>query len=155
MKYKTENEISAVVNSFETGTISRQDWRHAEHLTVALYYLSHHDYETALTKMRDGIFNLLRAFEVDLGVEMPYHETLTVFWLRTVNDFKNSSEGFSNVEIYNELVERFDKDYPLGFYSRELLFSERARTEFVECDLTERIPPTALGLQTIKSGSLR
>ena len=81
MKYQTENELLAVVRGFENGTIAREDWRHGEHLTVALYYLSHHNFEAALVKMRDGIFNLLRAFEVDFKKEMPYHETLTVLFL--------------------------------------------------------------------------
>ncbi|HSK71971.1 MAG TPA: hypothetical protein VK892_09775 [Pyrinomonadaceae bacterium] len=135
MKYKNEDEILLIVESFENGTISRDDWRHAEHLIVALFYLSHHDFETALIKMRDGIFNLLRAFEVDLTKEMPYHETLTVFWMRTVFDFKNSKNGSSFVEICNDLVKEFDKDYPLKFYSREFLFSDEARAKFVEGDL--------------------
>ena len=135
MKYKTENEIFAVVESFETGTISRDAWKHAEHLTVALYYLSNHDFETSLGKMREGIFNLLRAFEVDLTKEMPYHETMTVFWMRAASDFKNSKGAASMVEICSELIEKFDKDYPLRFYSRELLFSDAARAKFVEADL--------------------
>jgi len=136
MKYPTENEILAVVRGFEHGTIAREDWRHAEHLTVALYYLLHHDFETATSKMRDGIFNLLKAFEVDLKKEMPYHETLTIFWLRTVADFAKSKNGASIVETCNELVVKFDKDYPLRFYSREFLFSDEARKKFVESDLS-------------------
>ncbi len=136
MKYKTENEILVVVRGFENGTISRADWRHAEHLTVALFYLSHHDFDSALIKMRDGIFNLLKAFEIDLKKEMPYHETMTIFWLRTVADFANSKNGASILETCNELVEKFDKDYPLRFYSRELLFSDKARKKFVESDLS-------------------
>ncbi|MCA1622952.1 MAG: hypothetical protein LC768_12030 [Acidobacteria bacterium] len=135
MKYKKEKEIFAIVRDFENSTIARKDWRHAEHLTVALYYVSHHDFETALTKMRDGIFNLLKSFGVDLEKEMPYHETLTVFWIRAVSDYKNSKNGASLVETCNELVKRFDKDYPLRFYSRELLFSDAARKNFVESDL--------------------
>ncbi len=135
MKYETEEKITAVVKSFEDGTISREDWRHAEHLTVALYYLSHHDFETALLKMRGGIFNLLKSFGVDLSKEMPYHETMTVFWMRTADDFRKSKNGASMVRICNELIENFDKNYPLRFYTRELLFSEKARAEFVEADL--------------------
>lgn len=135
MHYKNESEISAVVRGFETGTISRADWRHSEHLTVALYYVSHHDFETALEKMRGGILNLLKAFEVDFSKEMPYHETLTVFWLKTVDDFAKSNAGNSLVEIRNGLIEKFDKDYPLKFYSREFLFSDQARASFVEADL--------------------
>jgi len=135
MAYQTEDEILNIVRAFENGTISRSDWRHAEHLTVALYYLSHHDYDTASTKMRDGIFNLLRSFGVDLTVEMPYHETLTVFWMRTVFDFAKSKTDASILEKANELVEKFDKNYPLRFYSRELLFSDEARAKFTEADL--------------------
>jgi hypothetical protein len=137
MKYADENEILSVVESFERGTISRSDWGHAEHLTVALYYLSKHDYETALAKMRGGIFNLLKSFGVDLNVEMPYHETLTVFWMRTIDNFRKTKTCDSLVEVCNELAENFEKDYPLRFYSRERLFSDEARTSFVEFDLSE------------------
>lgn len=135
MAYQTENEIIEVVRLFEDGTIEREDWRHAEHLTVAFYYASHHDFQTALTKMREGIFNLLKCFEVDLEKEMPYHETLTVFWMRTIFDFCKSKNDCPIVEMCNEIVKRFDKDYPLRFYSRELLFSPTARATTVEPDL--------------------
>jgi hypothetical protein len=133
--YENENEIKSLVEAFENGTIAEADWRHAEHLVVALYYLSNHEFETALTKMRAGIFNLLRAFKVDLTKEMPYHETLTVFWMRAVEDFRKAGTGGSPVEISNRLTAEFDKDYPLRFYSRALLFSETARASFVEPDL--------------------
>jgi hypothetical protein len=133
--YKNENEIESLVRAFENGTISEKDWRHAEHLTVALFYLSNDDFETALSKMRGGIFNLLKSFGVDLTKEMPYHETLTVFWMRTVDDFRKSKNDRPLTEICNELSAGFDKDFPLRFYSRELLFSEKARGQFVEADL--------------------
>ena len=77
MRYETESEIAEVVRTFEDATISRDAWKHAEHLTVALHYLTLHDIEAATEKMRSGIFKLLRAFEVDLTKEMPYHETMT------------------------------------------------------------------------------
>lgn len=134
MRYKTESEILKIVEGFENGTISEKDWRHAEHLIVANHYLSENDFDTAYEKMREGIFNLLRAFKVDLTNEMPYHETLTIFWMRTVEDFRKTKNGCSAVEICNELTEKFDKDYPLRFYSRELLFSDEARSKFITGD---------------------
>ncbi len=135
MRYKDEKEVAEVVRTFEDATISRDEWKHAEHLTVALHYLSLQDMETATAKMRDGIFKLLAAFEVDLTKEMPYHETLTIFWMRTVADFNASKNGTSILEKANELVATYDKDYPLKFYSREFLFSDEARAAFVEGDL--------------------
>ena len=136
MKYKTEDDIARMVRSFEDAAIARDEWKHAEHLVVALYYLSNHDFETATEKMRSGIFNLLvKCFEVDLTKEMPYHETLTVFWMRTVADFNASKNGTSLVEKTHELIETYDKDYPLRFYSHEYLFSAEARAAFVEPDI--------------------
>src|ERR1700755_3551177 len=134
MKYKTENELLAVVESFERGTISRDDWKHAEHLIVANFYLSKNDFDAAYNKMREGIFNLLKAFKIDLSKEMPYHETLTIFWMRTVEDFRKTKNGCSEFEICSELTTSFDKDYPMKFYSRELLFSDEARAGFIDAD---------------------
>jgi len=135
MRFKSEEEIKEVVRTFEDATVPRGKWKHAEHLTVALHYLSSHDMETATAKMRDGIFKLLGAFGVDLTKEMPYHETLTVFWMRTVAEFNASKNGASLLDKANELVAEYDKDYPLKFYSRGHLFSDEARTKFVEGDL--------------------
>lgn len=134
-KYSNEEDIVALISKFESGTIERSEWRHAEHLVAALYYLTWLDFEAATKKMREGIFNLLKAFKVDLTKEMPYHETLTVFWMRTVAEFNESRNGATLVEKANELVSLFDKDYPLRFYSREFLFSNGARARYVEPDL--------------------
>lgn len=134
-KYCSEEEIVELVNQFEAGTIERAEWKHAEHLTVALYYLTLDDLETATDGMRAGLYNLLRSFGVDLGKEMPYHETLTVFWMRTIAEFNASKSGEPLVNRANILIERYDKDYPLKFYSRELLFSDQARATYVDGDL--------------------
>lgn len=139
MRFKDEEEIADVVRGFEDATISRDAWKHAEHLTVALHYLNLHDIETATDRMRSGIFKLLGAFKVDLTKEMPYHETLTVFWMRTVADFNASKNGASLLDKANELVANYDKDYPMRFYSREFLFSDEAREKFVDGDLENQI----------------
>ena len=79
---------------------------------MALFYISTNDLETATAKMRSGIYNLLRTFGVDLTREMPYHETLTVFWMRIVADFYASENASALLDKANELVARYDKDYP-------------------------------------------
>ena len=135
-KYKSESEVLDLVRSFEEATIAHDDWKHAEHLVVALYYATHHDLDTAYSKMRSGILNLLEnGFKVDLTKEMPYHETITLFWMRLVSDFNASKNGASLLDKANEVAYKWDKDYPLKFYSRELLFSDEARGNFVDADL--------------------
>jgi len=136
MKYKDETEITELVKAFEDATIGRDVWKHAEHLVVALVYVNAHELETATAKMRDGLFNLLTAgFKVDLSKDMPYHETLTVFWMNAVSKFNGECNGLTLKEKANRLVEAFDKDYPLRFYSRNFLFSDEARSKYVEPDL--------------------
>lgn len=135
-KYKDESEVLDLVRAFEDATIPHDDWKHAEHLVVALYYVTKHDVETAYMKMKNGILNLLvKGFGVDLSKEMPYHETITVFWMRTVADYHATTNGASLLEKANDVAYKWDKDYPLKFYSRELLFSDEARAGFVEPDL--------------------
>jgi hypothetical protein len=135
-KYTNDKEVIDLVRSFEEASISRDDWKHREHLIVALYYVSHHDLETATYKMRSGILNLLaNGFKVDLSKEMPYHETMTTFWMRTVAAYNATKNGDSLASKIAEMTALFDKDYPMKFYTRELLFSERARSEFVDGDL--------------------
>lgn len=135
--YGSEKTILSLVRSFEDASVSRVDWKHREHLIVALYYVSHFDLETATEKMRGGLLNLLtNGFSVDIAKEMPYHETLTVFWMRTIAQFNASNNGVSMAEKVAEMTSRFDKDYPLRFYSRDVLFSDEARARFVKGDLT-------------------
>lgn len=136
MAYESENEIFEIVRSFESGTIRREDWRHAEHLTVACYYAFHHSFEEACDRMRGGISNLLKAFKIDLTKETPYHETLTIFWMQKIFDAIKNRNGASFLDTTNRVLEiGGDKDLPLKVYSRELLFSDEARKNFVESDL--------------------
>lgn len=132
-KYASDEEVLDIVRRFENCEYAREEWRHADHLIVGLCYVLQNE-ETAYEKMRGGIFQLLKSFGVDFSSEMPYHETLTVFWLRQIGDFTKSRSRLPLVEIANELIEKLDKNHPLRFYSREVLFSETARREFVEPD---------------------
>lgn len=133
-KYNNENEIRDLVERFENCTVSREEWKHAEHLMVALYYVEKHGLDKAIDKMRSGIFKLLGSFGVDLEKEMPYHETLTVFWMRTVFAYCLMRPDESLSQKASGLIASYDKDHPLSFYSKELLFSEEARSRFIEPD---------------------
>lgn len=141
MKYITEKEILDIVRGFETGTLPRNEFSHSSHLIVAMHYVRSMPVEDAIEKMRSGLMNHLRHVGVDFTKEMPYHETLTVFWTRTVADFVESKRGAPLLEIANELINRFDKEYPLVFYSREVLFSDKARAEFVASDSHQNEQP--------------
>jgi hypothetical protein len=138
MRYKTETEINEVINLFEAAKLPREKWRHAEHLTMAMHYAIHNDFDESLNKMRSGILKLNDFHGVVTTPERGYHETLTVIWTRAVFDFVKANPNKNLVELANKIIERFDKNYPLKFYSRELLFSVEARFRFVEADLIKQ-----------------
>ena len=114
-KFNDENEILALVKAFESGTIPRGEWDHAGHLTVGLFYCLREDLDSATARMSRNLLNHLKNIGVDFTREMPFHVTLTVFWMRAIDDFRRSKNGASLVDTANELLEKFDKDYSLRF----------------------------------------
>lgn len=135
MRYKTETEITEIISLFEAAELPHEAWRHAEHLTMAMHYALHNDFDEALHKMRKGILKLNDFHGVVTTNERGYHETLTVIWTRAVFEFVKANPNKKLLELANEIIETFDKDYPLKFYSRDKLFSVEARFGFVEADL--------------------
>lgn len=138
MIYKTDDDVKRLVERFENCSVSANEWTHAAHLTAALWYcLREPDLAAATAKMRDGIFKLNAAHGTPNTPTRGYHETLTVFWMRTVSDFlgKIKNKG-SLAETANAVVENCgDSGLPLRFYSRGALFSPAARAKYIEPDL--------------------
>lgn len=140
MIYKTDGEIKLLIERFEDCAVTEKEWTHAAHLTAALWYcLNEPDLESATAKMRDGIFKLNAAQGVPNTPERGYHETLTVFWMRTVSDFLvNIKDKGSLAALANAVIETCgDSKLPLKAYSRETLFSPAARAKYVEPDLAK------------------
>lgn len=134
MRNRDQSELVSLLNSFESCTITREDWGHPEHLIVAYFYSKDAPLKTAYVRMKDGIFRLLEAFSIDLESEMPYHETLTVLWITAVHSFASANSNLTDEEACRTLVESYDKHFPARFYSHERLFSEEARKRFVPPD---------------------
>lgn len=135
-KYKTYSEIKNLIKAFETCTLPRYEWNHPAHLTVAFWYLTH-DSESEATKcIRDGIkrYNLANGIATK---NSGYHETITLFWIRIVaDDLSSANSPSSLVDIVNKLIQNYgDPHLPLEYYSRGLLMSREARTNWVEPDL--------------------
>ena len=137
MIYKTDEEVNLLIKRFEERALPKTEWTHAAHLTVGLYYCFHHPFGVAKNLMSDGIYWLNDSHGTPNTETSGYHETLTVFWLRTVKEFLEScGNDESLAQIANALVaEVNDTKLPLNFYSRERLFSVEARLSYVEPNL--------------------
>jgi len=129
--FATDAEIAELVRRFESCEINPADFRHYQHLTVALWYVRQLPYELACEKLRAGIQKLAAAYG-----KSGYHETITLFWLMVVRDFVDAHEGGTLSDLANRLVEALDdKDLIKEYYSQELISSPAAKERWVEPDL--------------------
>lgn len=137
MIYKHDDEIKLLMKAFEERTLPKCDWTHAAHLTVGLFYCFNNPFGIAKNLMSDGIYWLNDAHGTPNTETSGYHETLTVFWLKTIAAFldENKTEKSLSGLANNLIASTDDTNLPLKYYSRELLFSPEARLKYVEPDL--------------------
>jgi hypothetical protein len=121
------------LQAFERCDIAAAAFHHPEHLRLAYIYLSLHPTAAALETMRSGLQRLL----AHLGAPASkYHETLTAAWLLAVNHFMQMTGPTGSFDQFAGRAGRlFDQRIMQTHYTRELLFSDAARTGFVEPDL--------------------
>ena len=117
--------------------LPKPEWTHEAHLsTCAWLILERPD----IAPERD-LPSLIRRYNESVGGVNSdtegYHETITQVMIRAVRAALARSEGRALVERVNALLEAPEgrRDWPLRFYSRELLFSKEARLGWVEPDL--------------------
>lgn len=126
-----DRNIELLVRAFETCELNPADFKHSQHLAVALWYVVKLPFAEASEKMRAGIKKLASAHGAS-----GYHETITLFWLATVRDFCAGAAATESItSLANRLAANCDKDDIYEFYSRALLSSAEAKREWVAPDL--------------------
>jgi hypothetical protein len=117
---------------FRSGTIAPADFRHRRHLAVALCYAAVLPADAALGSFREDLLRMIKPW----GHERKYHETITRFWLAVAaHHLRAYGEERCLATIANAFVERFgDKTLIERHYSPALLFSDEARSSWVEPD---------------------
>jgi hypothetical protein len=136
--FTSNAEIAHLGEGMVARTLPRPEWTHEGHLAATTYLL-------------------LRRPDIDLDNELPglirrynesvggvnsdtegYHETITRVFLHGVRLFLSEVDTRGSLhELVNELLlsPMGRRDWPLRFYSRERLFSLKARRGFVTPDL--------------------
>ena len=79
--YSSEDEIESVVRGFETCETDKAEFKHREHLTVAVWYLQTLDTKAAVERMRTGLLRFLANHGVP---REKYSEEVTVFWIELI-----------------------------------------------------------------------
>jgi hypothetical protein len=117
-----------LTRALERGEI--KDFHHASHLHVAWVYL---DESSSVQQAANKMRNTLRQFAAAAGKPEKYHETITLFWVHLLAHAASRAERLEDIVHANPQL--LEKNFPLAYYSPERLFSDEARTSWVEPDL--------------------
>jgi len=128
----TDAEILTLVDRLERCLLGKEEFHHCDHLAVAVVYLYSANIETAMDRMRAS----LKRFAAHHNVAGLYHETLTRFWLRQVDQRLDRSKCLNrSVRAIQEQLS--EKNLAFDYYSRERIDSKEARETWLEPDLKE------------------
>jgi hypothetical protein len=121
----------AFARAFEAGNVTPAQFGHLAHVRVAWVYLRE---AASVAEATDRMRSEIRRFASAAGVPQKYHETITVFWVRLLDDVRKQGGAGELADVLREYPALADKDLPLRHYSRERLFSDEARAGWVPPD---------------------
>ncbi len=132
-----DHEIRALGEGLLACALPREAWTHEAHLGACLWLLS----ERPDIDIDAGIANIIRRFNESVGGvnddHNGYHDSITRAYVAGVRLFLSETAETGLAARVNAMLlsDMGRRDWPLRFYSRELLFSVPARRGFVEPDL--------------------
>ncbi|GGJ58767.1 hypothetical protein GCM10011393_31410 [Sphingopyxis bauzanensis] len=135
--FERDTDIRALGESLLACTLPREAWTHEAHLGACLWLLS----ERTDIDVDAQIGTIIGRFNESVGGvnddTQGYHDSITRAYVAGVRLFLSETEETELAARVNAML-RSDvgrRDWPLRFYSRDLLFSIAARRRFVDPDL--------------------
>ena len=135
--FERDSEIRALGEGLLACALPREAWTHEAHLGACLWLLS----ERPDIDVDAEIATIIRRFNESVGGvnddAQGYHDSITRAYVAGVRWFLSETAEMGLAGRVNALLlsDVGRRDWPLRFYSRELLMSVPARRGFVEPDL--------------------
>jgi hypothetical protein len=135
--FERDADVRAIGEGLLACTLPREAWTHEAHLAACLWLLA----ERPDIDVDAEIAGLIRRFNESVGGvnddTQGYHDSITRAYVAGVRLFLSETAAAGLAARVNALLrsEMGRRDWPLRFYSRDLLFSVAARRGFVEADL--------------------
>jgi len=133
MQHRISPEDEDFRRAFEAFEVAPDAFNHEAHVRLAYVYLCQGDRDCATERMKSALL----AFLDHLGVgRAKFHETMTGAWIDAVAHFMDKTPactGFEDFIARNPVLR--DSNIMLTHYSAEVLFSVRARAEYLEPDV--------------------
>jgi hypothetical protein len=137
--FSDESAIRRVGEGLLARSLPREEWTHEAHLAACLWLLR----ERKDIRVEQQLPGIIRSYNESVGGvnddTQGYHETLTQFYISTVKAHHAEQAELDLLASVNLLLrsKRGKRDWPLRFYSKDMLFSVRARRELVPPDLLD------------------
>lgn len=135
--FASDAAIRSIGEQMLACALPKAEWTHEAHLSTCAWLIL----ERPDIAPERHLPNLIRRYNESVGGvnsdSEGYHETITQVSIVGVRRALARSEGRALADRVNALLEAPEgrRDWPLGFYSRELLFSREARLGWVAPDL--------------------
>jgi hypothetical protein len=132
-----DHEIRALGEGLLARQLPREAWTHEAHLAACLWLLT----ERADIDVDAEIGGIIRRYNESVGGvnddHNGYHDSITRAYVAGIRLFLSQTAETGLAARVNALLlsPMGARDWPLRFYSRELLFSVEARRGFVKPDL--------------------
>ena len=133
-----DDAIRRTGEGFLARTLPKAEWTHEAHISTTCWLILE---RPDILPERD-LPDLIRRYNESVGGVNSdtegYHETITRFFIRTLRSVLARNGQGALAERVNALLLAPEgrRDWPLRFYSRDLLFSKAARLGWVKPDLT-------------------
>jgi len=136
--FDDDASIVAIGEGLLTATLPRSAWTHEAHLAACSWLVR----DRLDINIERALPEIISTYNIACGGvnddSQGYHETITQVYIAAVKT--HLAEVGSQLALYqmvNSLLlsARGRRDYPLRFYSKELLFSAQARRVFVAPDI--------------------
>ena len=133
-----EQALAEFIRQFEQGTLPKPIWTHAAHLAVGSWYLLTLPEEAAVEQVRTGIRHYNECVGTANTEDSGYHETLTLFWLRTIGEFLRNLESVDKLGAIRSVVAELggQRDLFKKYYSFDVVASRAARASWIAPDRT-------------------
>ena len=136
-RFERDSDIRAIGDGLLACTLPHAAWTHEAHLGACLWLLT----ERPDVDVDARIAGIIRRFNESVGGvnddQQGYHDSITRAYVAGVRLFLSETRETELAARVNAMLlsDVGRRDWPMRFYSRDLLFSVPARRGFVEPDL--------------------
>jgi hypothetical protein len=129
----TECEIDAFIAAFEGCTLPKEQWTHGAHLLTGACYVYALGEAEAISRMRLCVSRYNESVGGENTETSGYHETITVAWIKLLNNLLERSRPIGRAEFAVLAVKHFreQKNIFSRYYDFDLVASKEARRSWV------------------------